>query len=295
MAEVFKDVHHHSIAYSAVGSGEPIVLIHAFPTDKELWLPQQAGLQKYFHIIAIDLWGFGGSSLLPKKTIGMTDYADEVNELLDHLHIQKAIIGGESMGGYVSLAFLEKYPEKVNGLILSDTESIADTEKNKHEAMAADVLKTGTGPLIKEFMPETLTPNVSKTTYEFLENIMKRQSRYAMAAALRGIAERKDRSDVLAKTTLPILILTGDSDVVIPPVQSKNMHKLAKNSKLIIIKNSGLTLYSLTINYLHINPAPELNKGSFQPRHNRRSGQTPSLPSNLTHTELGLITLTPIT
>jgi len=89
-------------------------------------------------------------------------------------------------------------------------------------------------------MPEVLSANVPKKTYQFLQQIMQQQSRYAMAAALRGIAVRKDTSYLLTKNNLPpILILTGDQDKVISFQQSERMHKLAKNSQLVIIKNSG--------------------------------------------------------
>lgn len=130
------------ISYTDMGKGEPLILIHAFPTDKRLWNPQQKVLKSYFRIITLDLWGFGQSSPVNSKAVTMIQYADEVKQLLDQLHIQKAIIGGESMGGYVALAFLEKYPNNVSGLVLSDTQSISDNKKTKikRESAAQDVL-----------------------------------------------------------------------------------------------------------------------------------------------------------
>ncbi len=230
------------ISYSNVGQGTPLVLIHAFPTDQRLWTPQQEGLKKNFQVITLDLWGFGNSSVMNNKAITMQMYADEVKELLDQLHIQKAIIGGESMGGYVALAFLEHYPKNVQGLILSDTQAIADTAeiKVKRETTASEILKQGSSNFIKGFIPKALSPAASEQTKATLQLILKTQKATAMAAALRGMAVRHDTSKLLADNNdLPILIITGKEDTLITPYQSANMHALAKTSRLVVIPNAG--------------------------------------------------------
>lgn len=234
-------VKEHFIAYTEVGSGQPLVLIHAFPTDERLWEAQRAGLKEHFRVITLDLWGFGKSSSVDGQAVTMKNYADEVKKLLDQLSIQQAIIGGESMGGYVALAFLEAYPTYVKGLILSDTQSIADSDetKAKRETTARDVLENGTANVISGFMPKALTPNAPEQTRHYLQNIVESQTPTAVASALRGMALRSDTSTLLANTTLPILIITGDQDTLISPAQSENMHQLAKNSKLITLTNAA--------------------------------------------------------
>lgn len=229
------------ISYSDIGCGEPLILIHAFPTDQQLWLPQQEGLHLHFRVISLDLWGYGHSAITDGKAITMSSYADEVKQLMDQLHIKKAIISGESMGGYVALAFLDKYPAQVKGLILSDTQSIADDDaaKEKREAAAVDVLTNGTTQLIANFMPKALSQMASPDKILFLQNILETQAPSAIASSLRGMALRNDTSALLAKTNLPILIITGAEDTLIAPQQSQNMHALAKNSQLIILTNAG--------------------------------------------------------
>jgi pimeloyl-ACP methyl ester carboxylesterase len=228
------------ISYTDMGAGTPLVLIHAFPTDQRLWEPQLS-LKKYFRIITLDLWGFGHSSSVNGQAVSMSDYADEVKLLLDKLNIKNAIIGGESMGGYIALAFLEKYPDKIAGLILSDTQSIADNpeQKAKREATATDVLEHGTANLIADFMTKAVSPNASERLKGHLRQILKNQPASAMASALRGMAARNDTSILLANSLLPILIITGDEDILISPQQSERMQQLAKNSKLMVIKNAG--------------------------------------------------------
>lgn len=229
------------ISYTDSGKGKPLVLIHAFPTDKNLWQPQQKKLQKHFRVITLDLWGFGQSSPVNGQAITMTDYADEVKELLDKLNITKAIIGGESMGGYITLAFLEKYPDAVSGLVLSDTQSISDSTeaKAKRETTAANILEHGTTVLINSFIPKALTSEASEHTRNLLQNIVTAQSATAEASALRGMALRKDMSHVLAHTNIPVLIITGQQDTLILPEQSQYMHMLAKNSTLVTIANAA--------------------------------------------------------
>jgi pimeloyl-ACP methyl ester carboxylesterase len=135
-----------------------------------------SGLAPYFRVITIDLWGFGHSAATDGKAVTMTDYADEVKTLLNQLHIQKAIVGGESMGGYIALAFLDKYPDSVQGLVLSDTQVTADSQeaKVKREKMAIDVLAHGSETLIRDFMPKALSPMASEQIKMNLHHIEKK-------------------------------------------------------------------------------------------------------------------------
>ncbi|MGM9453933.1 alpha/beta fold hydrolase [Legionella bozemanae] len=229
------------ISYNDIGEGKPLILIHAFPTDQRLWQPQQEELKEHFRVITLDLWGFGESSSVDGKAISMAEYADEVKQLLDYLKIDKAIIGGESMGGYIALAFLEKYPNQTLGLVLSNTQAVADSPETKatREKTALDVLKNGTENLINGFMSKALSSNASQQTKDYLHHILTLQKSSAIASALRGMALRNSTSAILVTTKLPILIITGELDNVISPQQSIDMHSLSKNSQLIILSNAG--------------------------------------------------------
>ncbi len=229
-----------AISYTDIGSGTPLILIHAFPADQTLWTPQ-LDLKQNFRVITIDLAGFGQAKQTNGDAVTMQTYAEQVKNLMDKLHIEKAIIGGESMGGYVSLAFLQQYSDRVLGLILSDTQSIADSNeaKAKREAAAQNVLANGPTQLVNDFLPKALSANASEETRNYLHSLFEKQSSTAIASALRGMALRSDTSTILSNTTLPVLIITGDQDVVISSQQSKNMQAITKNSKLVIIANAG--------------------------------------------------------
>lgn len=229
------------ISYTDIGHGKPLVLIHAFPTDQRLWQGQQQGLKEHFRVITLDLWGFGQSSTVDGKAISMSEYAREVKELLDYLKIDKAIIAGESMGGYIALAFFGKYPNQTLGLVLSNTQAVADSPETRatREKTALDVLDHGTANLIDGFMTKALSPDASPQTKTYLYHILNLQKPTAIASALRGMALRDATVFLLTTTMLPILIITSEMDKVIPPQQSIDMHSLAKNSQLIILPNAG--------------------------------------------------------
>lgn len=246
-ARTFQTADNRFISYTDIGHGRPIVLIHAFPTDRRLWEPVRKEIEDIFRdslifrIVTLDLWGFGQSSSADGQAITMSDYATEVSQLLDYLNIKSAVIGGESMGGYVALAFLEKFPKKVEGLILSSTQSIADNleTKAKRETTAVDVIEHGTHKLINGFISIALSPHAPEKIKLFLKHILEKQDRMGIASALRGMALRTDTSQLLANSSLPILIIAGEKDMVISTQQSQNMHALAKNSKLVVIPNAG--------------------------------------------------------
>lgn len=217
------------------------MLIHPFLTDKRFWLTQQQELRRYFRVITIDLWGFGHSEAISGPLITMNDYSEEILQLLDQLYIKKAIIGGESTGGYVALDFLTKHPKRVKGLLLSNTQAIADSFqiKKKFAETAALVLSYGTEFLVDFFVDAALSKDVSEQTRQNLLNLARSQRPEAIAAALTAMSLRADSSLSLANSKLPILVITSDKDSLIAPQESANMQALAKNSQFVLIANAG--------------------------------------------------------
>lgn len=229
------------ISYTDAGEGKAIMFIHAFPTDQRLWEAQKNELKNHFRVVTLDLWGFGASTATDGRARTMSDYAAQVNELLVKLHIDSAIIAGESMGGYIALAFLEHYPQQVDGLILSNTQSIADNEeaKKKREQTAVDVLTNGSTQFVEGFLLKALSPNATEQTKNTLKDIATSQTPTGIASALRGMALREETTHLFAKTEVPILFITSDNDLVIPSQRTREMQALARNSKLVVIPGAG--------------------------------------------------------
>ena len=122
----------------------PLVLIHGFPLDHTLWHHQLGGLRDVARVIAPDLRGFGKSPEA-RRAVTMEQHARDVAHLLDRLGLDRAVIGGLSMGGYVALAFAELFPERLTGLILCNTRAVADADdaKKTRETVARRALEEG--------------------------------------------------------------------------------------------------------------------------------------------------------
>ena len=113
------------LGYDDSGTGTPLLLVHGFPHDRTLWAQQAQGLGGQARCLAADLRGFGESSAVPPFT--MARYADDLAALLDHLRIDRAVVAGLSMGGYVAFELWRRYRSRVRGLVLANTRAAADT------------------------------------------------------------------------------------------------------------------------------------------------------------------------
>src|SRR3954464_11862567 len=127
MADDDVEVIEEALAHMDVGHGLPVVLLHAFPLNRSMWEAQAAALLGECRCIVPDLRGFGDSPTSGPYT--MDRYADDIVALLDALQIEKAAIGGLSMGGYVALSIWRRHPERVRALVLADTRAVGDTQE----------------------------------------------------------------------------------------------------------------------------------------------------------------------
>ena len=142
------------IAYVRKGTGKPLVLVHGYPLDHTIWNEVVPFLESDFDIILPDLRGFGASYLVEGQ-YKITDMAADIAGLLDQLDIEKAVIAGHSMGGYISLAFARTYPERVAGLGLVASQALADPEDKKggrYDAAAEIIYNTYQNSIEKDFV-----------------------------------------------------------------------------------------------------------------------------------------------
>ena len=229
------------IAYNDVGSGGAVVLLHGYPFNRTLWADQVEVLRKSHRVITPDLRGHGDSAVGPAS---MKRLASDVAAILDSLGIERATIGGLSMGGYVTLAFLRQFPERVNGLILADTRAQADTEENKR--IRAEQVKTlqsqGMKPIVDAMLPKLLHPEtVSKRPdiVKRLRDMMHQTKPEGAAAALEGMAAREDQMELLSSIKVPTLIVVGKEDPLTPLEDSQKMHERIGGSRLVVIENAS--------------------------------------------------------
>lgn len=236
-------INNTQMAYTDTGAGRPLVLIHGYPFNRSLWADQIPALSDNHRIIAPDLRGFGESDASQDPST-MNRLAADVAQLMDHLEIPRATIGGLSMGGYVALAFYKQFASRVRGLVLADTRAQADTEEAKQTRaqQAEKALSEGMAGIADAMLPKLLTPETVSKHPEIVKRVrdmMLKTKPEGAAAALRGMAEREDQTELLPKISVPTLILVGAEDAITPVADSEKMHHAIKGSSLVVLDHAG--------------------------------------------------------
>lgn len=225
------------LAYERRGTGAPLVLLHGYPLDHHLWEDVASLLVDTFDLIIPDLRGFGESSTVD-SFYTMEDIASDIAALLDHLEIQKAAIVGHSMGGYVALAFARLYPERVSGLGLVSSHVLADAPDRKEGRYksAAEVADKGIGSVVAAMTPKfTSNPELQ----QFARESMERQQPAAYIGALKAMAERVDSTPLFSSLQIPVVLVHGDADQLIPIDRAREVKAALPNAYLVEINGAG--------------------------------------------------------
>lgn len=235
-----------AIHYSDQGpaDGPPVVLVHGHPFNRTLWAPQAEALGAAgYRVVTPDLRGYGESTVVPGKTL-LSDFADDIAGVLDHLGLRRAVIGGVSMGGQIAMAFQQAYALRVRALVLSDTSPVAETEEGKafRNGLADRLLAEGMDGYADEVIDKMLAPyNVAAMpdVAELVLTMMRTTAPEGAAAALRGRAERPDYRETLAGVRTPTLIVVGADDVYTPVADAEAMLGLMPRAVLAVIDDAG--------------------------------------------------------
>jgi len=230
------------IGYDDVGTGVPVAFVHGFPHNRTLWAPQIGALVDRARCIAPDLRGFGESSR--HGPFSIDQFADDVALLLRGLGIERAVVAGLSMGGYVALALWRRHRALVRGLVLADTRAGADTDEAREKRRAlVEVARTrGSGAVADG----QITGMLGKTTRDKRPALIDELHRMLEAAPVEGIVgaleammARVDSTDTLATIDVPTLIVVGGEDVLTPPSESEILHEAIRGSRLEVIEHAG--------------------------------------------------------
>jgi pimeloyl-ACP methyl ester carboxylesterase len=232
------------ITYGDRGAGETIVLVHAFPLNREMWGDQETALAAYHRVLTPDVFGFGGSSS-PEGGWSVDSYADRMAELLDGLNITGPIVlGGLSMGGYIALAFARKFPERLKGLILADTRADADSPEakaNREKTIVAMANQTS-ADLIEQMLPKMLAETTRQTKPEVVTKVRElasKQLRECVIAGLKALRDRPDSTASLKGFQFPVLVIVGAEEAITPLALAEAMVKELPNATLAVIPNAG--------------------------------------------------------
>ena len=230
------------IYYRSIGSGTPVMLVHGFGEDGNVWNIQVDHLKNKFHLIIPDLPGSGRSELI--NDMSMEGMAEVLHSIIHEENISTCAVIGHSMGGYITLALVEHYWNHVNAFSLFHSTAYPDTEEKKETRKkgiefikqhgAFEFLKTSTPNL---FSPDTKseTPNLVNSFISTLDSF----SPEALIAYYNAMMARPDRTNVLKKTSNPVLFVTGIFDGAVSPDDVLKQCHLPEKSYIHVLKKSG--------------------------------------------------------
>ncbi len=231
------------IAYDDTGDGLPVVLIHGFPLDRTMWAEQTPALAGAARLVVPDLRGFGESEA-PAGPCKMETYAEDIRALLDHVHVDRAVIAGISMGGYVAFAFARLFPKRLRALILCDTKAAADSPEARagraemaELARAKGAVAVAEKMLLKMLAPET--PKLRPDLAEAAAAMMGRAPVHGIVGALHAIAHRADSTPILSEIACPVLFVVGEHDAITPPDEAAGVVARLRNARLVVVRDAG--------------------------------------------------------
>ena len=230
------------MAYDDAGTGQPVLFIHGWPHNRTLWAAQLSGLPTHARCLAPDLRGFGGSSSSAPYSIDQ--YADDLAALFGVLGIDRAVVCGVSMGGYVALSMLRRHPSLLRALILTSTRATADTSDAREQRIRLIAFVRAHG--VEALAGRQLKAMVGETTFESRPDV-REALRLLMAGApldgvvgaLEAMAGRADSTDLLAGIAMPTLVVSGHEDTFTPPDEIRAMANAIPGARLEIIQGAG--------------------------------------------------------
>ena len=237
------------LAYHDQGSGKPVLLVHGFPFNSQIWNQTSDLLaSRNWRVIAPDLRGFGQSPLPYDSAVSTVEsFADDLHRLLQQIGItEKVCIVGLSMGGYIAMQFARKYADQLSGLVLCGTKTVADTpQMAKIRQQQAVALRDGSLSMmdIADMMiPKLFSTGTQDRKPELiaeLRNIIESQHVQGIAAAALGMAERPDTTAVLQQLNVPVLMVCGTEDQFSPPLEMRRLAEVAKEGTFIEMPETG--------------------------------------------------------
>jgi pimeloyl-ACP methyl ester carboxylesterase len=231
------------IHYTDTGKGEPVLLIHGYPETSEIWKNFSGKLSVKFRVITIDLPGHGLSDA-GGVSDSMEYFATIVRKLMDYLEMDKVFLAGHSLGGYITLAFLELFPERLTGYCLFHSQPFADTpetieKRNREISMAREGKKDMIYPgnVVRMFADTNIDKN-SSALARWME-IASGISAEGIVAVLKAMISRPSRLSIMEEGRVPCLWILGRMDNYIPCYAILKRVNLPANAELVILENSG--------------------------------------------------------
>ncbi len=226
------------------GAGPPVVLLHAFPLSADMWAGNRATLADRWRVITPDLRGFGQSRLGDDQP-SLDAVADDVAALLDRLGLDRVVLGGLSMGGYVTMAFLRRHPGRAQALVLADTKAGADPEAaaaNRRRIAARLESDRSADVLVEDVLPALLGPTTGRDRPEVIGRVTEMVGSAPPAAAAwaqRAMAARPDSLATLRTADVPALVIRGEEDALSSQADAEAMVEALPQGRLVVLPGAG--------------------------------------------------------
>jgi 3-oxoadipate enol-lactonase len=231
-----------TIYYTERGHGDKcVVLIHGFPVDSRMWDRVLRDPPAGVRVITPDLPSFGQSTSNGPFTV--QSLAEDIHGLLSRIGVSKCVIGGFSMGGYVSLAYAKKYASDLRGLMLINTRAEGDSAegKEKRNKMIETARTSGSRAIAETMFPNMLTKEhqTDDAIARPFRQMMESCSPQAIEWALSAMRDRADYTAFLPSIAIPTLIIAAEGDPIIPKSAAETMNKSIPRSKLVMVPNAA--------------------------------------------------------
>jgi len=243
MKKIINDL---SVYLSGNNEFKTILFVHGFPFDHTMWQTQVDEFSKDYKCVSYDIRGLGKSPAGDGQ-FTMESFVDDLELILDELKLDKPILCGLSMGGYISLRALERIQEKFSAAILFDTRSEADNNEDKLKRAAGikRINKEGLAPFAKDFITNCFGDDFKQNRKEAFQKIIEKSSQFnpvGVKGCLLSMLSRSDTTMNLGKIIIPTLLICGEQDTLTPPPVMKDMfHKINKAEFVEIPKAGHMT------------------------------------------------------
>ena len=227
------------LSFTERGRGPALVFLHAYPLDSSMWRGQIEFFSSRYRVITPDILGFGGSQ--PARPWTMSQMGDELGTLLDHVGIERCILAGLSMGGYISLPFTLSNPDRVERLVLAHTRARADleAERTARNAMIEELKKAGTATLPEKMLPRLLGPDAGEDVRSFVRSSIERTTPEADMFAVAAMRDRSDQTERLSSLRCPTLVIAGSGDAILKVEDCRAMAEAVPQGEFVVIPQTG--------------------------------------------------------
>lgn len=232
-----------SVFMEGNSSANAIIFIHGFPYDHTMWKAQIKELSNNYFCVTYDIRGLGESPAGDGQ-LTMESFVDDLENIISDLKLNKPVICGLSMGGYITFRALERFQEKFSALILCDTRSEADNNEGKLKRAAGikRINTEGLYPFAKDFITNCFAEQFKNNKKDELNKIIEKSSEFdpiGVKGSLLAMLSRTDTTSVLSKINIPTLLICGEKDTLTPPEVMKEIFHKIENSEFVEIRNAG--------------------------------------------------------